>query len=62
MDQTVEALGANRSAFIREAVQAALRRYRIQQMEEQHAAAYAAQPMTADELEGWDSIRDWGEA
>lgn len=61
VDQVIGELSISRSAFMREALQMALRRYRIRAMEKQHAAGYAKQPIQPDELDGWEAIQAWGD-
>ncbi|HXF62087.1 MAG TPA: ribbon-helix-helix domain-containing protein [Caldilineaceae bacterium] len=61
VDRAVDELGTNRSAFIRDALQAALHRHAIEKLEARHAAGYAAQPMTPEEEADWTSLRAWGE-
>ncbi|MCB0064239.1 MAG: ribbon-helix-helix protein, CopG family [Caldilineaceae bacterium] len=61
VDQMIAQLSISRSAFIREALQMAIRRYRILEMEKQHAAGYAEQPVTEDEFAGWETIQAWGD-
>jgi metal-responsive CopG/Arc/MetJ family transcriptional regulator len=62
LDRAVQELGTNRSAFIREAVEMALKQLRIRRMEAQQLAGYAAQPSMAEESEEWDAVRMWEEA
>jgi len=64
LDETVEKNGMSRSAFIREAIQEAMHRARIAEMERQDAEGYAKQPETAEEIaefEAWQSIQAWGD-
>ena len=62
VDQVVQAQGASRSAFIREALHLALQRWRIQQLEVQHAEGYRRHPVEADEFDGWEAEQIWGDA
>lgn len=62
VDKAVAELGANRSAFIRDAVQLALRRLSLRELEVKHAAGYARHPATADEFDGWEEEQVWGAA
>ena len=55
VDHAVENLNITRSAFIREALQLALWRYTIQEMEEKHAEGYARYPLEPDEFDVWDA-------
>ncbi|MEZ4866611.1 MAG: ribbon-helix-helix domain-containing protein [Caldilineaceae bacterium] len=59
VDQAVEEMGTNRSAFIREALKSALRQFRIRQMERQHAAGYARYPQDPAEIAEWETEQVW---
>ena len=60
MDQAVAELHTNRSAFMREALLAALRCLRMQALEAQHRRGYAQHPVQPDEFDGWASEQVWG--
>lgn len=60
VDQAVAELQTNRSAFMREALLAALRRLRMQTLEAQHRRGYAQHPVQPDEFDGWESEQVWG--
>jgi metal-responsive CopG/Arc/MetJ family transcriptional regulator len=62
VDRAVEEIGTNRSLFIRHALQNALRQHAIEKLEARHAAGYAQQPPSDDELEEWINEQVWGEA
>ena len=51
----------NRSALIREALLAHLKRLRENELEEKDRRGYLAQPQVEDELQGWDEIASWPE-
>jgi len=55
VDQAIETLSITRSAFIREALQLALWRYTIQEMEGKHAKGYARYPVEPDEFDVWEA-------
>lgn len=59
VDETVSEMNTNRSAFIREALQLALKRIQILRMEKQHAAGYARYPVTPGEFDGWETEQVW---
>lgn len=61
VDQTVDALQTTRSAFIREALEQALRSYRIRRLEERDEAGYKAVPARQSETEEWAAEQDWGD-
>lgn len=61
MDEAVRELGTNRSAFIRDAVQLAIKQLAIQKLEAQHIAGYTLKPQTEDEIDEWQEIQAWGD-
>lgn len=61
VDKTIETLNMTRSAFIREALEIALRHYQILEMEKKHAEGYARQPVEPGEFDIWEGERVWGE-
>jgi len=62
VDQVIQSLKTTRSAFIREALQLALRHYHIDLLERQHAEGYASFPETMGEVVEWAAEQDWGSA
>ena len=62
VDRWIAELATTRSAFIRDALKAAVRKKTIAALEEQHAQAYARQPMTSDEVEIWLPEQVWEDA
>jgi metal-responsive CopG/Arc/MetJ family transcriptional regulator len=62
VDQAIQALHTTRSAFIREALQLALRQYKILELEQQHAEGYARYPVEPGEFDVWESEQAWGVA
>jgi len=61
VDQVIQDLKTTRSAFIRSALQLALRQYAVSKLEQQHAEGYARQPVTPGEFDIWESEQAWGE-
>jgi len=61
VDRVVEALNSTRSAFIRHALQLALREYEIEEMERRHAEGYARRPVEPGEFDVWQDEQAWGE-
>jgi metal-responsive CopG/Arc/MetJ family transcriptional regulator len=61
VDQTVQVLSTTRSAFIREALERALRYYHILKMEERDADGYAQIPAYPGDVEEWASEQVWGD-
>lgn len=61
LDHAAEEMATTRSAFIRQALQAALRRYQIKCLEEQDRLGYARFPQTAEESEIWATEQAWSD-
>lgn len=61
VDQLTSTLQTTRSAFIRSALQLALRQHALLEKEQQHARGYAQHPPTSDEFDAWDAEQSWGE-
>ena len=60
VDKLSRARKTTRSAFIRDALEAEIRRQRIRQNEVRHAEGYARQPVAPGEFDVWLSEQDWG--
>lgn len=60
VDAAVEELGTNRSAFVRHALQLALRQHLLEKQEMRHARGYATHPGQPGEFDGWDDSQEWG--
>lgn len=60
VDKMSRARKTNRSAFIREALEAEIRRQRIRKDEARHAEGYVRKPAAAGELDVWLNDQDWG--
>ena len=61
VDQLIKVLETTRSAFIREALQLAVNRYKIEELERKHAAGYARWPVEPGEFDVWQSEQVWDE-
>lgn len=61
VDRVVDEMGTNRSLFIRNALQFALRQHAIDKLEMQHAVGYATQPAQDDEITEWVDEQVWGD-
>jgi len=61
MDNIVKQLRTTRSAFAREALRDAIRKFNIQRLEQKHREGYERHPVTSDEFEGWEDEQEWGE-
>lgn len=62
VDQAIIELQTSRSAFIRTALQSALRQHRVRQLERQHAEGYARHPVAPGEFDVWIDEQSWGNA
>jgi metal-responsive CopG/Arc/MetJ family transcriptional regulator len=59
VDQVIRDLRTTRSAFIRDALQLALRQHAIAEMERKHAAGYARHPVEPGEFDVWQAEQVW---
>jgi metal-responsive CopG/Arc/MetJ family transcriptional regulator len=60
VDRMSRARKTTRSAFIRDALEAEIRRQRIREDEARHAEGYARNPVAPDEFDVWVNEQDWG--
>ncbi len=60
VDEMSRARNTTRSAFIRDALEAAIRRARIRDEEARHAEGYARKPVESGEFDAWITEQDWG--
>ncbi|MBS0462549.1 MAG: ribbon-helix-helix protein, CopG family [Proteobacteria bacterium] len=60
VDKASRVRKTSRSAFIREAVEMALRRQATEELETRHAAGYRRQPVQAGEFDVWAGEQAWG--
>jgi metal-responsive CopG/Arc/MetJ family transcriptional regulator len=61
VDRMVAELETTRSALIRDALQQALRAYRVRRLEERDAAGYTAVPPSPAEADEWTAEQEWGD-
>jgi metal-responsive CopG/Arc/MetJ family transcriptional regulator len=61
VDQVIKDLDTTRSAFIRDALQLALRQHRIAQLERKQAEGYARHPVQPGEFDGWEDEQVWSQ-
>ena len=59
VDQMIQALNTTRSAFIREALELALKRHAIAEKEKKHAEGYARHPVEPGEFDVWEDEQAW---
>jgi predicted transcriptional regulator len=60
VDKITRARKTTRSAFIRDALEAEIRRQRIRENEIRYAEGYARQPVAVGEFDIWLREQDWG--
>jgi metal-responsive CopG/Arc/MetJ family transcriptional regulator len=60
VDALTKARKTTRSAFIRVALEAEIRRQRVRDDENRHAEGYARKPVTPGEFDVWLGEQDWG--
>ncbi len=53
-------LGTNRSAFTRQALEAALDRIKVQALEGKHRKGYRRKPVKRGEFQPWEAEQVWG--
>lgn len=62
VDKLSRARKTTRSALIRDALEAELRRERTRAEEARHAEGYARKPVAPGEFDAWLDEQDWGSA
>lgn len=62
VDQAIQFLGIARSAFIRQALEQALRSQAIVEMEQKQIAGYQQRPVGAGEFDVWEAEQAWGDS
>jgi len=60
VDKMSRARQTSRSAFIRDALEAEIRRQRIREDEVRHAEGYTRKPVAPGEFDVWLGEQDWG--
>lgn len=61
VDRVASELHTSRSAFTRKALQEALVRYKLEQLEHKHRQGYEKNPVTNDEFSLWETEQAWGD-
>lgn len=59
VDRLTRARRTTRSAFIRTAIEAEIKRDRVREMETRHVQGYAAKPVEPGEFDVWTSEQAW---
>ena len=61
VDKVVKKLGTTRSSFTREALQAAVRKTRVRELEQRHREGYRRKPVRVREFSDWEDEQVWVE-
>lgn len=61
VDRVSKELHTSRSAFTRKALQDALERYKIEQLEHKHRSGYERNPVATKEFSIWETEQAWGD-
>ena len=61
VEQATQALEMTREAFVRTALERALRQREIIALERRHARGYEERPQTDEEVGEWEAEQVWGE-
>jgi metal-responsive CopG/Arc/MetJ family transcriptional regulator len=61
VDEVIRELKTTRSAFTRDALREALRRFHVDRLEEQHRKGYSSHPVKQEEFSIWENEQDWGD-
>lgn len=61
VDRVAKELKTSRSAFTRKALQEALNRYSLEQLEQKHRKGYEQHPVAVDEFSAWETEQAWGD-
>ena len=59
VDMIIQKLNTTRSAFMREALEIALKKFTIAEMERKHAQGYAQYPVKEGEFDIWENDQTW---
>lgn len=62
VDGLSDSIGMARSAFIRRALELALREFQVAALEQRQISGYQRQPVTAGEFDNWEGEQAWGES
>jgi metal-responsive CopG/Arc/MetJ family transcriptional regulator len=61
VDRTARRLGTTRSGFTRDALRAALDRFRARELEQKHREGYARKPVRKGEFSLWEREQVWAD-
>ena len=61
VDRVVKKMHTTRSAFTRDALRDALRKFNVSRLERQHRKGYEIHPVTKKEFSVWEEEQAWGD-
>ena len=61
VDHVSKELKTTRSAFTRNALREALKKYKIEEMERIHSQGYKQNPVNTEEFSVWEDEQEWGD-
>ena len=61
VDGVIKELKTTRSAFTRDALREAVKRYHVSRLEEKHRKGYKLRPTRKGELSIWEKEQDWSD-
>jgi len=61
VDRAVKKIHTTRSAFTRDALRDALRKFNVSRLEEQHRKGYEIHPVNKREFSVWEEEQAWGD-
>ena len=61
VDTVVKKIHTTRSAFTRNALREAIRKFNVSRLERQHHRGYEMYPVAKSEFSGWEDEQEWGD-
>lgn len=61
VDKIVKKIHTSRSAFTRNALRAAIRKFNVSRLELRHRDGYEMSPVTPSEFSVWEGEQEWGD-
>lgn len=62
VDHAVKELRTTRSAFTRDALRDALKKWSVAKLEREHRKGYETHPVDQTEFSAWEDEQEWGDA